>query len=164
MSVTVSDGLGTFGDPDPSADATITVTVTVTDVDEAPAKPNAPTLTVSADSPTSGLVVTWKAPVNTGPAITSYDLRYRVQNTTLWTTHIVEDATSATFTGLAEGTTYEAQVRAINDEGTGAWSDSGVGVTDTAFTPTTRRASSHETTVTRRVADNSVASAERNRP
>ena len=46
-------------------------------------------------------------------------------------------------------------MRAVNDEGTGAWSDSGVGATDTAFTPTTRRASSHETTITRRLVDGS---------
>ena len=35
VTVTVSDGLDTFGDPDPSADDSITVTITVTDVDEA---------------------------------------------------------------------------------------------------------------------------------
>ena len=158
VTVSVSDGADTFGNPDPSADDTITVTITVTDVDEPPAKPAVPTVSVDTDSPTSSLVVTWNAPSNTGPAITSYDLRYRAQNTTLWTTHAIEGATSATLTGLADGTTYEAQVRATNAEGTGDWSDSGAGVTDTAFTPTTRRASSHETTVTRRVADNSVAS------
>ena len=65
--------------------------------------------------------------------------------------------TTAKIGGLADGTTYEAQVRATNDEGTGDWSDGGVGVTDPAFTPTTRRASSQETTVTRRVAGNSAA-------
>ena len=39
-------------------------------------------------------------------------------------------ATSATLTGLSENTSYQVQVRATNDEGTGSWSDSGSGRTD----------------------------------
>ena len=37
--------------------------------------------------------------------------------------------TTATITGLSEDTSYQVQVQATNDEGTGAWSDSGVGST-----------------------------------
>ena len=44
-------------------------------------------------------------------------------------------ALSATITGLADGTSYDVQVRATNDEGTGDWSDSGTGSTDANAAP-----------------------------
>ena len=116
--------------------ATQTITVTVRDDDtEAPAAPDAPS--VSSVSVTS-LSVTWTAPDNAGPEVTDYDYRYRttlppgawaeVINTTI-------TASSATITGLAENTEYDVQVRATNDEGTGAWSGSGSGATDANAAP-----------------------------
>ena len=101
--------------------ATQTITVTVTDVDtEAPGKPGAPT--VSSASATS-LSVNWSAPDNAGPAITDYDVQYRAGNSGDWSDggH-VGTATTATLTGLSENTSYQVQVRATNDEGTGPWS------------------------------------------
>ena len=115
--------------------ATQTITVTVTDVDtEAPGKPNAPT--VSAASATS-LTVTWSAPANDGPAITDYDYRHRTSPDGSWTevTDTAITAPSATITGLTEGTSYDVQVRATNDEGTGDWSDSGTESTDANAAP-----------------------------
>ena len=109
--------------------ATQTITVTVTDVDtEAPGQPGAPA--VSAASATS-LRVNWSAPSNAGPAITDYDVQYRAGNSGSWSDggHI-GTATTATLTGLSEDTSYQVQVRATNDEGTGAWSDAGSGSTD----------------------------------
>ena len=118
--------------------ATQTITVTVTDVGgEAPGKPAAPA--VSAASATS-LSVSWTAPANAGPAITDYDYRHRTSPDGSWTevTDTAITALSATITGLADGTSYDVQVRATNDEGTGEWSDSGSG---SRRTPTRRRRS-----------------------
>ena len=53
----------------------VTVTITVTDVDEPPAGPARPTVTVPAAPRT--LTITWSPPANTGPPITSYSLQYR---------------------------------------------------------------------------------------
>ena len=114
--------------------ATQTITVTVTDVaGEAPGKPVAPA--VAAASVTS-LTVSWSAPSNAGPAITDYDVQYRAGTSGGWTdgTH-TGTATTATLTGLSENTSYQVQVRATNDEGTGAWSDSGSGTTDANAAP-----------------------------
>ena len=111
--------------------ATQAVTVTVTDDDtEAPAAPGAPT--VSAASVTS-LSVTWQAPDNDGPAITDYDYRHRTSSPPgAWVE--VADTTitglSATIGSLQENTSYDVQVQATNDEGTGGWSASGSGATD----------------------------------
>ncbi len=117
--------------------ATQTITVTVTDVDtEAPGKPDAPA--VSAASVTS-LTVTWTAPANAGPAITDYDYRHRTTSPEgAWTevTGTTITTLSATIGSLAENTSYDVQVRATNDEGTGSWSDSGSGRTDANAAPT----------------------------
>ena len=116
--------------------ATQTITVTVTDDNtEAPAAPGAPN--VSAAS-VSSLSVTWAAPDNAGPAITDYDYRYRTASPEgAWreVTNTTITALSATITGLAENTSYDVQVRATNDEGAGAWSDSGSGRTDANAAP-----------------------------
>ncbi len=114
--------------------ATQTVTVTVTDVGgEAPGKPDAPN--VSSASVTS-LTVTWAAPDNAGPAITDYDVQYRAGTSGDWSDgNHAGDATMATLTGLSENTSYQVQVQATNGDGTGAWSDSGSGVTDANAAP-----------------------------
>ena len=141
-----------------------TIAVTVTNVDgEAPGVPDAPT--VSSASVTS-VTVTWAAPANPGPAITSYDLQYRIMGTSGAFTAWTEDVTgrSATITGLEEDTEYEVQVQATNDEGTGGWSDSGSGSTDANAapvftTPATFTAAENQTavgTVTATDSDDSV--------
>ena len=114
--------------------ATQTITVTVTDVaGEAPGKPAAPD--VSAASVTS-LTVNWSAPANAGPAITDYDVRYREGTTGDWSDgNHTGAATTATLSSLSENTSYQVQVRATNDEGTGDWSDSGSGTTDANAAP-----------------------------
>ena len=117
--------------------ATQTITVTVRDDNtEAPGAPDAPS--VSPASVTS-LSVSWPAPDNAGPAITDYDYRYRTtspQGAWMEVTNTTITALSATITGLAENPaepsdlrSYDVQVRATNDEGTGAWSASGSGTT-----------------------------------
>ena len=110
---------------------TITVTITVTDVTEPPGVPAAPSVTATAGSTTS-LDVSWTAPANTGPAITSYDLQYR-QGTSGNFTDGPQDVTgtSAAIGSLTANTSHEVQVRATNAEGDGDWSLAGTGQTGT---------------------------------
>ena len=107
-----------------------------TDGTPAPQKPDAPTapeLTVQHQS----LDASWTAPTANGAAISDYDVRYRVKDTNStqtgdqpgdWTTLTGSDdpgtATTATVTGLTNGTAYQVQARATNSVGTGAWSAS----------------------------------------
>ena len=96
---------------------------------EAPGKPAAPTVTAAS---TTSLSVSWTAPANAGPAITDYDYRHRTtspQGTWTEVTGTTITTLSATIGSLAENTSYQVQVRATNDEGTGAWSDAGSGRT-----------------------------------
>ena len=139
VTVSVSDGKAPDGSTDTTVDATHEVTVSVTDEEEPPAAPAAPTVTAAS---TSSVTVSWAAPVNTGPAITDYDVRYVAGSTdpaneadwveageTGGHDH-VGTATTATITGLAVNTAYQVQVRAANDEGESAWSASGGGSTN----------------------------------
>ena len=129
VEVTATSGMG-----ERVKTATQTITVTVTDVaGEAPGKPDAPTVTTAS---VSRLTVNWSAPANAGPAITDYDVQYREGTSGNWSDggH-TGTALTATLTGLAENTSYQVQVRATNDEGTGAWSDAGSGATDANAAP-----------------------------
>ena len=106
--------------------ATQTLTITVTDVPP-PGKPAAPTVTV--DSHTS-VSVTWTAPTNTGPAIDEYNVQYRAGTTGGFTdANYTGPATNTTLTGLAAGTSYQVQVRAVSPEGEGPWSDASAATT-----------------------------------
>ena len=116
---------------------TQTLTVTVSDVNEAPGKPSVPTI---AAVTLNSLKVSWTVPDNTGPAISAYDVRHIPSNAsatdkaddTKWT--VVTDAWTSgsleyTISSLAQNKGYDIQVRAENDEGTGAWSDTVEGIT-----------------------------------
>ncbi len=72
--------------------------------------------------------MTWTEPVNTGPDIDDYDVQYRTGSGSFlpWQHNT---GTTTTITDLEVNTRYEVQVRATNDEGTGAWSSSGRGAT-----------------------------------
>ena len=121
VSIRVSDG---------AASGTIDVTITVTDEDEPPAAPGAPTVSATSGSTTS-LNVSWAEPANEGkPAITSYDLRYRVGDSGSWTDGPQDEmGTASAITGLAADTEHQVQVRASNDEGDSGWSAAGTGST-----------------------------------
>ena len=107
-----------------------TITVTVEDAVEPPGKPDPP---VVSDTTESSLTVRWDAPTNTGPDITNYFLQYRDSGS-----YTVSPDSSVTRTrvlgGLRAGRTYQFQVQAKNDEGTGPWSNTGSGTTHTAPT------------------------------
>ena len=111
-----------------------TITVTVTDVTEPPGKPSAPTVRPTALIIRDvRLTVTWSAPSNTGPPIRYYNLRYRKGTTgafTMLEETLLPNTTSKQLTGLDAHSTYQVQVRAVNDEGTGHWSNSGSGTTN----------------------------------
>ena len=113
---------------DRGADGTVAVTVEVGNVDEPPDTPENPTVESEAGSKTN-LSVRWDAPSNIGrPAITGYDLRYREAASGNWTDGPQDrSGTSATITGLEEGTDYLVQVRASNSEGDSPWSGSLLG-------------------------------------
>ena len=101
--------------------ARIAVLIAVLDVEEPPDKTGTPSLSAFGST---GLRVTWTAPSNEGPAISGYDVEYRARGTEAYLDAEHEGtATRATITGLARETLYEVRVRALNDEGTGAWSD-----------------------------------------
>ncbi len=105
------------------------VTDSVSDVDEPPSAPGAPDVT-AASGTTDSLVVDWKEPANTGPAINDYDVQYRKSSDTAWTAHAhAGTATTTTITGLEASTSYQVHVLAKNAEGTSDWSASGTGST-----------------------------------
>ena len=112
--------------------ATINVTVAMTDdcasAGEPPCAPGRPG--VSSMS-TSSLKISWSTPgTPAGTSITGYELQFRESDSAgSW---IREFATgtdrSHTIGNLIEGTAYEVQVRASNDNsGYGEWSESGTG-------------------------------------
>ncbi|MDE2869004.1 MAG: fibronectin type III domain-containing protein, partial [Chloroflexota bacterium] len=159
--IEVSDGLDTtWAGDSQTVDAEVTVTITVTDVDEAPDRPDAPTVTPSAAQPRSVLDVTWTAPANEGrPAITDYDLRFRQVGESEWTPHdFAGTGTATTLQNLERGTSYEVQVAASNDEGTSPWSDAGLGRTETYnLLPVIDRPEDGGDRLTREIAENSPA-------
>ena len=100
-----------------------------------PGRPAAPSVSATAGSGTS-LDVTWAAPSNTGPAITSYDLQYRQGTSGNFTTGPQNvTVTSAAIGGLTPNTSYQVQVRATNADGDGDWSFSGTGQTGASVPP-----------------------------
>ena len=130
VTVSVTDGEDNDGRPQdpPGIDDTVRVTIEVTDLDE---PPGAPVLTEPSSDKETSLDVTWTAPDMTGkPPITGYEVQYRVEGGTGWTAQAFNGAGSGiTLTGLASGAAYQVQVRAVNDEGAGPWSYSGIGAT-----------------------------------
>ncbi|MYE12995.1 MAG: hypothetical protein F4X99_15350, partial [Gammaproteobacteria bacterium] len=92
--------------------------------------PGVLTPTVSKDDGTE-LTVRWTA--STSFAATDYDVRYRRKGDTAWTNHPHDGtATTATISGVLQGASWEAQVRATNAVGTGPWSAIGAGHTGPA--------------------------------
>ncbi len=132
VTMTVSDRQG-------GTDATA-VTINVTDVPEAPSRPDRPTVRATQGSSRS-LDVSWKAPDNTGPAITGYNIRYREGNsgrfrlitpTGTGTTTTIAPTDTDLSDGddrLTPGSSYEVYVRAQNGESPSDWSAAGTGRT-----------------------------------
>ena len=149
LTLSVKDKKASDDTADDVVDDTITVTINVTDVNEPPPELGTPTVTKNSATPTTKLDVSWTAPTTTEmtgkPAVSDYDVQYRQTGVSTWTdASFTGTGTSTTLTGLTSGKTYEVQVRAVNHEGDGAWSDSGTAITTAGG-------------VTRSVAENSSA-------
>jgi hypothetical protein len=102
--------------------------------------PTVPTAPISlTGTPGNGQVsLSWTAPSgNGGSPITDYSIQYSSTGSAPWTTfpHSASTATSATVTGLTNGTSYVFQVAAVNAAGTGAVSDPTPRVTPLAAVP-----------------------------
>ena len=109
------------------AAARATVVIALTDEIEPPGRPAAPRVAAKPGT-TDTLAVTWSPPVNTGPLIDAYDLRYAKADL-VWTEIPGQTGTSAEIGSLDANTAYAVQVLARTDEGTSAWSESGQWVT-----------------------------------
>ena len=74
------------------------------------------------------LGVSWTAPINNGgSAITGYSVQYRTGSGNWSDWPHGGTATTATITGLTNGTAYQVQVRTVNNIGNGPWSNAAIG-------------------------------------
>lgn len=91
------------------------------------AAPGVPAGLSVAPGSTGALVVTWSAGAGSEP--TSYDVRYGEDGTdpSTWTSVPDVTDTTATISGLTNGTAYAVQVRASNTAGDSEWTDSVTG-------------------------------------
>jgi hypothetical protein len=99
-------------------------------------KPAAPT-GVTAVEGNAQAVVSWTAPAIVLPPLTDYSVQFSTNGGSTWTTFTdgVSTATSATITGLTNGTAHLFRVAGINGIGTGAYSTASAAVTPSSFTP-----------------------------
>jgi len=98
----------------------------------APTVPGAPTSVSGTASGNAQVSLTWAAPSSTGGiSITDYTVQYSSDSGNSWTTlsRSASAATSATVTGLTNGTSYVFRVAAVNGIGTGAYSTASSSVT-----------------------------------
>ena len=112
-----------------------TIKVVVLDRNEPPGVPES--LVLAGSDPTS-LSVSWSAPVNNGPPVNDYDVRYRRMGGGGWRFWPHSGvSTNAVITGLSPNVSYQVSVRARNAEGGGSWSSvlGGLGVFSTGELP-----------------------------
>ena len=104
------------------------IRVRVADEEEPPGAPGAPVVTAEGSD---SLKVSWREPENRGPEIVDYEVRYREGGEAGYSDGGHEGTgLEVRLSGLKEGTTYEVQVRAVNEEGISEWSEPGEGRTD----------------------------------
>ena len=68
----------------------------------------------------------WLPGSDNGAALTGFIFQYRLQNGN-WSADVDLTVCGHTTTGLTNGETYQARVRAVNSEGNGPWSTTGTG-------------------------------------
>ena len=104
------------------------IRVRVTDEEEPPEAPAAPAVTAEGSG---SLKVSWREPENRGPEIMGYEVRYREAGEEGYSDGGHQGTgLMVRLSGLKEGTVYEVQVRAVNEEGMSEWSEPGEGRTD----------------------------------
>jgi titin len=113
--------------------------------------PGAPTALGTTPGNTQ-VALSWTAPAdNGGASITDYLVEYKLTSDLSWTTFVdgVSASTSATVTGLTNGSSYDFRVSAINSAGTGTASATASGTPRTVpGAPTALSASAGDTLVT----------------
>ena len=110
------------------------IRVRVADEEEPPGAPAAPVVMAEGSD---SLKVSWREPENRGPEIVDYEVRYREGGEAGYSDGGHEGTgLEVRLSGLEEGTVYEVQVRAVNEEGMSEWSEPGEGRTDTRRRPT----------------------------
>ena len=87
-----------------------------------PEQPAAP----AATSGQGQIVWLWSCPKDNGAAVTAFDFQWRVSGGS-WSVSTVVAHGYYLLTGLVNGSTYQARVRATNSAGTSTWSASGTG-------------------------------------
>ena len=132
--------------------AVASVTTALDNVNEPPSQPDAPTVTATEDvsttdqdESTTSIKVTWDAPANMGPPITSSDNNtgYEVQHregtsgsfTDVNSSDIDVEKRSVTIVTNKAGASYQVRVQAKNGEGTSPWSRTGTGSTNAGNRP-----------------------------
>ncbi|NBT57598.1 BspA family leucine-rich repeat surface protein, partial [bacterium] len=95
---------------------------TITDGGGQAVAPDAPT-NLQGAATDSAVVLSWTLPFNGGSALTDYIIQYSLDNGNSWTTFNdgTSTTTSATVTGLTNGTAYTFRVAAKNSVGTGSY-------------------------------------------
>ena len=133
VQVQVWDGLDEHGNEEapPVVDDIIKVTIAVVEGLESPLSP---TVTVTSphvgdDQTTATLIVIWYKPENTGPPLTSYEVECSGAGITTakpcpqpTNPSLTDEFVSHTIGDLTPNSSYQVRVRAVNDEGEGAWS------------------------------------------
>jgi uncharacterized repeat protein (TIGR02543 family) len=100
-------------------------------------EPNAPVIS-SVTAGNAQVTVVWSTPASNGSTITDYLIKYSLSADGTYTTFAdgVSTATSATVTGLTNGTAYYFKVAATNSVGTGSYSAASADATPTMPTLT----------------------------
>jgi hypothetical protein len=109
--------------------ATSTITFLVSDVPSAPAAP-----TVAARN--GGVQVSWSAPTANGQSITDYVIQTCTGGTCTTFADGISTLTSVLVTGLSNGVTYTAKVKAVNANGPGQYSSDSSNVVPDGTAPT----------------------------
>ena len=121
-------GTGTYSDNATATTDTITT------------PPNAPTIQNEFVTTTDSITMIWNVPDdNGGSAIIGYTVDYAIVPSGTWQTQdsalVMNTTRETTISGLDDGVEYNLRVAAINDVGTGTYSDNATATTDTITTP-----------------------------